>query len=203
MNLKEAYTYANRLEDLYSTAINYLTSKTFITNTTQKHLRSKSNPEVADETIVVEKPNAIEFTPSQVVDFAIKLIDEKENLANAIAAAKSKAEINVDNAISINKSKQRFMRVLTGMANIKSTTTRDQSSDFRFNVNNEQVRYYYPVENIVSIDFDRNNVRNLAKKYAAETEKVSATLDSIVINTQIEFTPTFDINDTFEDLVMA
>lgn len=203
MNLKEAYTYANRLEDLYSTAINYLTSKTFITNTTQKHLRSKSNPEVADETIVVEKPNAIEFTPSQVVDFAIKLIDEKENLANAIAVAKSKAEINVDNAISINKSKQRFMRVLTGMANIKSTTTRDQSSDFRFNVNNEQVRYYYPVENIVSIDFDRNNVRNLAKKYAAETEKVSATLDSIVINTQIEFTPTFDINDTFEDLVMA
>ena len=43
--------------------------------------------------------------------FAVKVIVEKELLADAIAKAKAGAEINIDNAIEMNKREQGFVGV--------------------------------------------------------------------------------------------
>ena len=32
-----------------------------------------------------------------------------------------------------------------------------------------------------------------------DADKVSADIDSAMINTQVDYTPVFDVNDTFED----
>lgn len=52
-----------------------------------------------------------------------------------------------------------------------------------------------------TIDYDRNNIRNLAKKYLKETDAVYSKLDAIEINTVLDFDPKFDVNETFEELV--
>lgn len=204
MNLKESYRYANYLDTLLNTAYRYLQNKGFTTTTKQNHLRSKANSEASDEIVEVQKPYDVEFTPNDVIDFVVGVIDEKELLANAIAKAKSGAEINIDNAVAMNKKKQAFVSVLSGIVNIKPSEKTTQGTDYKFNQQDgNQIRYYYNIEETTTIDFDRNDVKALIKKYSKECDDISAKLDTIEINTIVEHTQKYDISDTFEDLVGA
>ena len=201
MNLKESYRYANYLDSLLRRAYTYLGNTGFVTTTVEEHLRSKSNPDVDDETIEVQKPFDVEFSPNDVIDFVVKVIEEKEKLSEAIAEAKSTTEINIDNAISMNKKKQGFVSVLNGIADIKPSETKTTSKSYKFDINGEQKPYVYDVNRKTSIDFDRTDVRNLIKKYLKETDEISSKLDLIEITTQVDIEPRFDVNDKFEELV--
>lgn len=203
MNLKESYRYANYLDRLLVTAYTYLNNKGFTTSTKQNHLRSKANAEALDEVIDVPKSYDVDFTPNGLIDFVVKVLNEKESLVNAIADAKSKTEINIDNAISMNKKKQEFVNVLNSLANIKPGERQKSGSDYKFNAEGNQVQYCYTVLETTSIDFDRNDVRALSKKYLKETDDVSSKLDAIEINTILDFEPKFDVNSTFEEAVLG
>lgn len=203
MNLKESYRYANYLDNLLDTAYTYLRDRRFITTTKQEHLRSKANSEAENEIIEVQKPYDVDFTPNNIVDFVVKVIDEKEKLSAAIAKAKVETEINIDNAIAMNKKKQAFVSVLNGMANIKASEKQTSGTDYKFNQEGNQVKYCYNITETTTIDYDRNSVRALAKKFLKETDEISAKLDAIEINTVLNFEPTFDINSTFEEVVLA
>lgn len=204
MNLKESYRYANYLDTLLNTAYRYLQNKGFTTTTKQNHLRSKANSEASDEIVEVQKPYDVEFTPNDIIDFVVGVITEKELLANAIAKAKSGAEINIDNAVAMNKKKQAFVSVLSGIVNIKPSEKTTQGTDYKFNQQDgNQIRYFYNIEETTTIDFNRNDVKALIKKYSKECDDISAKLDAIEINTIVEHTQKYDISDTFEDLVGA
>ena len=203
MNLKESYRYANFLDRILATAYTYLNNKGFITSTKQNHLRSKANPDATDEIIEVQKPYDVDFTPNNVIDFVVKVLNEKESLANAIAIAKANTEINIDNAIAMNKKKQGFVSVLNGMVGLKPNTSTISGSGYKFNQEGNQVKYYYDIEQTTTIDFNRNDVKALIKKYNRICDEVSAKLDSIEITTEVDHTPLFDINDTFEDLIVT
>ena len=201
MNLKESYRYANYLDNLLNTAYIYLRNKGFVTTTVEEHLRKQSNPDVENETIEVQKPFDVEFSPNDVIDFVVKVITEKEKLSDAIAKAKNTTDINIDNAIAMNKKKQGFVSVLNGIADIKPSETKTTSKGYKFDINGEQKPYVYDVNRKTSIDFDRTDVRNLIKKYLKETDEISAKLDLIEITTQVDFVPKWDINEKFEELV--
>lgn len=203
MNLKESYRYANYLDRLLITADTYLRNKGFVTTTEQNHMRSKANPEAQDEIIVVQKPYDVDFTPNDIIDFVVKVINEKENLFSAIADAKVSAEINIDNAIAMNKKKQSFVNTLNTIVSIKPSETQSIGKDYKFDINNEQKPYSYQIISKTSIDFDRNSVKGLIKKYNKECDEISSKLDEIEITTSVDFTPLFDVNDSFEDLVVG
>lgn len=203
MNLKESYRYANYLDRLLITADTYLRNKGFVTTTEQNHLRSKANSEAQDEIIVVQKPYDVDFTPNDIIDFVVKVINEKENLFSAIADAKVSAEINIDNAIAMNKKKQSFVNTLNTIVSIKPSETQSMGKDYKFDINNEQKPYSYQIISKTSIDFDRTSVKGLIKKYNKECDEISSKLDEIEITTPVDFTPLFDINDSFEDLVVG
>lgn len=203
MNLKESYRYANYLDRLLMTADTYLRNKGFVTTTEQNHLRSKANPDAQDEKIEVQKPYDVDFTPNDIIDFVVKVINEKENLFSAIANAKATTEINIDNAIAMNKKKQSFVNTLNSIVSIKPNETQSMGKDYKFDINNEQKPYSYQIISKTSIDFNRNNVKGLIKKYNKECDEISSNLDEIEITTQVNFTPLFDVNDSFEDLVVG
>ena len=201
MNLKESYRYANYLDNLLNTAYIYLRNKGFVTTTVEEHLRKQSNPDVENETIEVQKPFDVEFKPNDVIDFVVKVIEEKEKLSESIAKAKNTTDVNIDNAIAMNKKKQGFVSVLNGIADIKPSETKTTSKGYKFDINGEQKPYVYDVNRKTSIDFNRTDVRNLIKKYLKETDETSAKLDLIEITTQVDFIPKWDINEKFEELV--
>ena len=203
MNLKEAFRYQNFLDELLGTAYSYLNNKNFVVSTVETHLKSQVNPDAKDEVIEVQKPYDVEFTPNELIDFVVKVVNEKEKISNIISDAKMRTEIDIDVAIALNKKKQGFARVLQSLSNIKSGEKIKNASDYKFNTDGNQVSYYYKINEVTQIDFDRNDVRGLYKKLLKETDEVSTKLDSILINTELDFNPSWDINDSFEECIVA
>lgn len=202
MILKEAYRYQNYLNTLIRDAESYLMKRDFITETKQTHSRNKVNADAKDETIEVQKPYQVEFTPMDLVDFIVKAIEEKQKLSDAIVSAKKMTEIDIDSAISMNKVKQNYVTILNNMANTKAVERTTTGTDYKFNINNEQVPYRYEVQEIVSIDYNRNDVKALAKKLTKETDEISTKLDTIELTTNVDYEPVWDY-DTLEDVVLS
>ena len=138
MNLKESYRYANYLDSLLNRAYMYLGNKGFVTTTKQNHLRSKANKEAEDEIMNVQKPFDVDFTPNNIIDFVVKVLTEKEALSNAIAAAKASTEINIDNAVAMNKKKQGFVYILNGIVNLKPTEKTVAGRAYKFDRSEER-----------------------------------------------------------------
>lgn len=204
MVLKEAYRYQKFLAGLIHSAEYYLYKKEFVTTVEQYHERKKSNPDAENETVQKENPtkSSVDFTANDLLRFIPELLEEKENLSIAINKAKNTTEIDIDASLSMNKQKQEFIRVLNDMNSKKSCEKTITGKGYKFNVNNEQVPYIYDVVEKTTIDFDRNTVKALIKKYSKETDHVSTILDRIVLTTQVDFDPKYDINDTLEELLV-
>lgn len=204
MVLKEAYRYQKFLTGLIQSAEYYLYKREFVTTVEQYHERKKSNPDAENETIQKENltKSSVDFTANDLLRFIPELLDEKEKLSVAINKAKDTTEIDIDASLSMNKQKQEFIRVLNDMNSKKSCEKTITGKGYKFNVNNEQVPYIYDVVEKTTIDFDRNTVKALIKKYSKETDHVSTILDRIVLTTQVDFDPKYDINDTLEELLV-
>lgn len=201
MILKEAFHYQNYLSDLYENTLSYLTSTSFITTTKQVHNRAKANPDAGDETVIVPKPGSPEFTPGQLLDFAVELIDEREKLSGAISEAKKKTEFDIDAAMAVNRMKQGFVSVLRSMAAIRPMETDKEGTGYKFNAEGNQVTYHYPLKEIRTIDYDRGNVKKLIKKYQEETGRISIRRDQIDLLTEVDYDPKWDADTPLEDIL--
>lgn len=201
MILKEAFRYQNYLTSLFTQATGYLSREDFITTTIQKHNRTKVNPDAQDEDIVVPKVFTVDYKPNDLIDFVVKLIDEKQKLSNAIAEAKKSLDIDVDAAMSMNKIKQDFISVLRRMVSIKSSESDKEGTSYKFNNDGDQVSYRYPVKEVKTIDYDRNAVKGLISKYKKETDQISTTRDRIDIMTDVDYTPVWEVDTPLEDIL--
>ena len=202
MILKEAFRYQNYLTSLFVQATGYLSREDFITTTIQKHNRTKVNPDAQDEDIVVPKVFTVDYKPNDLIDFVVKLIDEKQKLSNAIVEAKKLLDIDVDAAMSMNKTKQDFISVLRRMASIKSSESDKEGTSYKFNNDGDQVSYRYPVKEVKTIDYDRNAVKGLISKYKKETDQISTARDRIDIMTDVDYTPLWEVDTPLEDILV-
>lgn len=202
MILKEAFRYQNYLTSLFVQATGYLSREDFITTTTQKHNRTMVNPDAQNEDIVVPKVFNISYKPNDLIDFVVKLIDEKQKLSNAITEAKKSLDMDIDAAMSMNKFKQDFISVLRRMAAIKPTESEKEGTSYKFNNDGDQVSYRYPVKEVKTIDYDRNVVKGLVSKYKKETDEISTERDRIDIMTDVDYTPVWEVDTPLEDILV-
>ena len=202
MILKEAFRYQNYLTSLFVQATSYLSREDFITTTTQNHNRSMVNPDAQDKKISVPKVFNVGYKPNDLIDFVVKLIDEKQKLSNAITEAKKSLDMDIDAAMSMNKTKQDFISVLRRMASIKSTESEKEGTSYKFNNDGDQVSYRYPVKEVKTIDYDRNAVKGLISKYKKETDEISTTRDRIDIMTDVDYTPVWEVDTPLEDILV-
>lgn len=201
MILKEAFRYQNYLSSLFTETVGYLSREDFITTTSQEHNRKKSNPDADDEKVVVQKPYNVEFKPNDLIDFAVKLINEKQKLSDAITEAKKTTSFDVDAAMSMNKTKQSFIHVLRRMASIKPIESEKEGVSYKFNNDGDQVSYRYPIKEVKTIDYDREDVKKLIDKYKKETDNISTERDRIDIMTEVDYKPIWDVDTPLEDIV--
>ena len=202
MILKEAFRYQNYLTSLFTQATGYLSREDFITTTTQKHNRTKVNPDAQDEDIVAPKTFTVDYKPNDLINFVVKLIDEKQKLSNAITDAKKTLDIDIDAAMSMNKVKQDFISVLRRMVSIKPSESDKEGTSYKFNNDGDQVSYRYPVKEVKTIDYDRNAVKGLISKYKKETDEISTERDRIDIMTEVDYTPVWEVDTPLEDILV-
>lgn len=202
MILKEAYRYQKCLSTMIGQAEALLLNNSFVTSTTQRHNRKKANSDADDETIEVDKP-ITNFNAIDVINFIADAIKEKQKISDAIVAAKRNTEIDIDSSISLNKIKQEYIGYLRRLDAMDSSERKTYGTDYKFDVDGKQTSYRYEVIETTTIDFDRNDVRGLAKKLQKECDEISSKLDLIELTTDVEFTPKWDVNDTLEEIIAS
>lgn len=199
MNLKESFRYQNFLDNLLNSIISHFSYQKNYTVTTQEHLKSKSNTEAFDEKITVINENKLPYNNNLLMDFATDIINQKSILGNAIAKAKLSVGFDIDSSISTNKSKQVLSRVMGEMAKLKSSERIVKGTGYKFNNEGNQTAYNYDIKEVISIDFDRNKAKGISKDLIASADSVSSDIDRVMIDTDVGFSTTYNVNDTLED----
>ena len=203
MILKEAFRYQNYLTSLFVQATGYLSREDFITTTIQKHNRTKVNSDAQDEEIVVPKVFNVDYKPNDLIDFVVQTIDEKQKLSDAITNAKKSLNMDIDAAMSMNKTKQDFISTLRRMASIRPTESEKEGTSYKFNNDGDQVSYRYPVKEVKTIEYNRNAVKGLISKYKKETDEISTERDRIDIMTDVDYTPVWEVDTPLEDILVS
>lgn len=199
MNLKESFRYQNFLENMLAYAGNSLTDREHSLTITKNHLRKKANAEAED---MMEAVDVGEFFKNDdVLKFMTMLVEERSKLTNAIGKAKASIGFDLDAAIETNKFRQTVANRVKTMLRFTASKRTERGTDYKFNVEGNQTQYYYDIEVKANEAFDRSVAKDTMRKLILEADKVSAEIDSAMINTMVEYDAPFNVNDSFEDVM--
>ncbi|MBQ1388760.1 MAG: hypothetical protein IIY78_03945 [Clostridia bacterium] len=203
MILKEAFRFQNKLEDLFKKTIFILDEEENVTVKKKTYLYSKANPAIENHVISDISPCKYRENINQLIDFLDFLIEQREILSYEISEAKKKLSFDMDSEISLNGYRKRLARAMQKMSTIEGHQMIDKNGGVGYCFNNEgnQVAFRCDVEEVTTIDFDRNKVRAVAAKYNKKADKASREIDKILICTEIDYTPPFDVNESLETIL--
>lgn len=199
MNLKESFRYQNFLENMLAYAGNSLTDREHSLTITKNHLRKKANTEAED---MMETVDVGEFFKNDdVLKFMTMLVEERSKLTNAIGKAKASIGFDLDAAIETNKFRQTVANRVKTMLRFTASKRTERGTDYKFNVEGNQTQYYYDIEVEANEAFDHSVAKDTMRKLILEADKVSAEIDSAMINAMVEYDAPFNVNDSFEDVM--
>ena len=203
MNLKEAFRYQNKVQQLMDEAQGILMRDKNVVKVENTTLLHKVNSDAADE-VTLETPES-EYSDriTEVAAFLMFLLGERERLSYAIRAAKQSMDMDFDGEVSLNGKRQELASVYRHMSQIRSSETLYPGAGigFKFNAEGNQVTYRCDLKKVTTINFDRNKVRAYAAALSKKADQVSAELDRRMVNTEVSYDPHFDVNDTFADVL--
>lgn len=205
MNLKEAFRYQSFLTRRFDSLIFYMSDKEVIYDITVRHLRSKANPGLDDYEEKV--PGSAVGTFEQIFNAAKVILDEKEYVSSAITKAKRTCPIDIDHAVSQNKSLRHLINTLETVC-AKNEYKGDKAkkgtaTDYVFNAEGNQTSCRYNTETDYVFAFDRQSVKEYLRAIQSRADAMSASMDKIYIETVVDFEPKFDVNSSLEDVVNA
>ena len=205
MNLKEAFRYQNKLQTLMFEAKGILENDRNITKTQTTVFHKKVMPELENESIVDVAPSEYADRINDVVAFLMHLLDEREKLAKCIHDAKAALPIDMDNEVSLNGKRQDIASVLRHMVDLRSTEQLLASggTGYRFNAEGNQVSYRCDAKRVTTINFDRNKMRSYLATLNKKSDEISAELDRCMVNSEVAYEATFDVNDSFATVFEA
>ena len=202
MNLKEAFRFQNKLESLISETEGILSSEDCVTLTKRTYLYKKADPNAENETVTIIPNTEYYKQINELIEFVMYLISQREKLSNAIIEAKRKLRIDLDGEISLNRYRQRMSDIFRNMARIKGKEIRENNSGIGYRFNNEgnQISYKCDVDRVTTINFNRNTVRKYASQLSETSDSASLKIDKCMINYSVDYTPEFDVNDSFDEI---
>ena len=207
MNLKEAFRFQNKLQSMMDEAQSILGSTANITKVQNTYLRKKVMTEAENETTIDAPATEYSEQITLVAEFLLHLLSEREKLSVAIFHAKAGLDLpaGLDGEVSLNSKRQEVAGLFRRMAGLRSSEVliSNGGTGYRFNNEGNQVSYRCDVKRVTTINFDRNKIRKMCGDLSKKADEVSAALDSMMVNTQVEYTVPFDVNDTFAEAFEA
>ena len=200
MNLKDAFRAQNKLQSLMDEAGEILQDRGNTLKVTTTHLRSKVMPEAQDAVTEDAAPSEYAEHINQVAAFLMAMLAEREKLSAAICAAKSKLPLDMDSETGLNRVRQELAGIFRRMAVLRSSEVvlSNGSSGYRFNGEGNQASYRCDAKRVTTINFDRNKIRGMATELGRKADEVSAKLDQCLVNTEVDYTLPFEMNDSFD-----
>lgn len=203
MNLKDAFRAQNKLQALMDEAGDILQDRGNTLKVTTTHLRSKVMPEAQDAVVEESAPSEYAEHINQVATFLMAMLAEREKLSAAICAAKSKLTLDMDSETGLNRVRQSLADTFRRMAVLRNSEVvlTNGGSGYRFNGEGNQVSYRCDAKRVTTINFDRNKIRGMATELGRKADEVSAKLDQCLVNTAVDYTLPFEMNDSFETIL--
>lgn len=200
MNLKDAFRYQKFLNKLSEDAICSITSRENCLRTTKTHKRSLVKLDADDyvETIDNENP----FTVDDLIAFMKELSIEKGYLTCQINIAKSSCGFDIDSLIESNKINQNLCKAIKTALSIIPFSYTEKAKDYKFDINGIQIPYCYDVEIDETRIFDGDKAKAIMKNTIANCEEKSKVIERMMINTEVNYSATYDVNDDFDDIVV-
>lgn len=200
MNLKESFRYQNFLDKLMSQASCSIMNPEHGLKTQKLHHKNAANPDAQD--IVEDVVPGHKFYPNdEVIRFMLWLTSEKETLSVAIGKAKATLPFDVDAAVESNKFRHSMSMAVKAMLDYIPSKAMDVGKDYKFNVDGNQVPYFYNIDVEKIEAYDRPTAKSTLKAITVKADKVSNDIDAALVNTQVDYNPTYDVNDSFEDVM--
>lgn len=201
ITLKKSFEVQNYLTQLLNNALSVLAYNDNITTTKQNHLRHKSFSGAEDEEIIVKKMNELPYTINQLIEFVDVLLSEIDKLTVAINDAKHFDGKHFDAMIAMNNKKRNILRRYEVMAQMKPTESTIKGTAEKFNEAGEQVSYRYDIEQVTTIDYDRNVIKKRVSQLRKELDETSDCIDSMQVTSMVDYKPVFEVGETLEDAI--
>ena len=199
MNLKEAFRFQNKLQSMMTDAQSILGNNGNITKVQNTYLRHKVMAEAEDE-VTMEAPST-EYSENitEMAEFLLFLLDEREKLSAAIHKAKVSLPLGAGLDGEVIATLLRHMAALRNGEVLIS----NGGVGYRFNNEGNQVSYRCDVKRVTTINFDRNKIRKMCADLSKKSDETSAALDAALVNTPVEYEAPFDVNETFAEAFEA
>ena len=203
MNLKEAFRYQNKLQRLMDEAQGILARDRNVTKVESTALRHKVNPEAEDETTIETPDTEYAEQITEIAVFLMFLLGERERLSYAIRAAKQNMDMDFDGEVSLNAKRQEIAGIFRHMGEIRCSENlyHGAGTGYKFNAEGNQVSYRCDLKKVTTINFDRNKIRAYASGLSKKADVISAELDKRMVNTEVGYEASFDVNDTFAEIL--
>ena len=109
----------------------------------------------------------------------------------------------MDSETGLNRVRQELAGIFRRMAVLRNSEVvlPNGGSGYRFNGEGSQVSYRCDARRVTTINFDRNKVRGMATKLGRRADEVSAKLDQCLVNTTVDYTLPFEMNDSFDTIL--
>ena len=203
MNLKDTFRAQNKLQALMDEASDILQDRGNTLKVTTTHLRSKVMPDAQDAVVEESAPSEYAEHINQVAAFLMAMLAEREKLSAAICAAKSKLTLDMDSETGLNRTRRSLADTFRRMAVLRNSEVvlPNGGSGYRFNGEGNQVSYRCDAKRVTTINFDRNKIRGMATELGRRADEVSARLDQCMVNTTVDYTLPFEMNDSFDTIL--
>lgn len=203
MNLKEAFRFQNKLQSMMDEGSAILSQEQNITQVKTTYLRKKVMAGAEDEAVMEQPTTPYSGQITEIAVFLMELLREREKLSAAICRAKTSLELpaGFDGEVGLNGMRQDLAGLFRRMTNLRASETliANGGSGYRFNNEGNQVSYRCDIKRVVTINFDRNQLRRLCADLSRQADETSRALDAALITAQVDYEPPFDVNDTFAD----
>lgn len=203
MNLKDAFRVQNKLQLVMNQAMDILEDHRNILKVKTTHLRSKVMGDAQDVVVEENAPSEYAGHANEIAEFLMAMMQEREKLSKAIRDAKGKLVLDMDSEVGLNRQRQALARVFRSMTTLRNSekTIPGGGSGYRFNGDGNQVTYRCDARQVVTIDFNRNKIRALAASLGKKSDECSIELDKCLVNTELDYVPPFDLNDSFDAIL--
>ena len=200
MNLKDAFRAQNKLVAIMNEASDILRDNGNVLKVTTTHLRSKVMPDAQDAVVMEQAPSEYAEHINGVAAFLMAILAEREKLSAAIHAAKAALPLDMDSEVGLNRVRQDLAGTFRRMAALRNSEMilANGGTGFRFNGEGNQVSYRCDAKQVTTINFDRNKVRSMATELGRRADETSAALDKVLVNTMVDYTLPFEMNDSFD-----
>ena len=201
MNLKEAFRFQNKLSALMEEAQAILSQDANVMQIQNTYLRRKVMEGAEDETTIETPPSEFAAQITEVAEFLIYLLREKEKLGRAIRTAKNALPIDMDSEVSLNAARQSIARTFKRMNDLRNSEQiiPNGGTGYRFNAEGNQIAYRCDMKRVTTINYDRNVIRRELGKLNKASDETSAKLDLCLVTSTVDYEPPFDVNDSFAD----